>query len=130
MRKNKSVLKIAAKKVGRKPAFLFCIFLFEEEISEVCALVDYWFDERSLAGHQSGDARTMSRKDTVAVYYNADGDGTGDEVASITGICVLNRNDIAKTQLIQSILLADLFVMQGDVVVTVIGGWKRPVRNP
>ena len=40
----------------------------------------------------------MSRKDTVAVYYNTDGDGTGDEVASITGICVLNCNDIAKAQ--------------------------------
>ena len=101
---------------------MFCIFLFEEEISKVCALVDHWFDERSLAGHQSGDAWTMSRKDAVAVYYNADGDGTGDEVASITGICVLNCNDIAKAQLIQSILLADLFVVQGNVVVTVIRG--------
>ena len=47
--------------------------LAHEVVVEVGVFVNEGFDQRSLAGHQSGDARAVTGQDAVGMHHNANG---------------------------------------------------------
>ena len=96
--------------------------LAHEVVVEIGVFVNKRFDQRSLAGHQSGDARAVTGQDAVGMHHNADGHSAGHKVAAEAGVGIGDGHDIAETQVLEAIFLGDLLVVEGDVIVTIIGG--------
>ena len=86
--------------------------LAHEVVVEVGVFVNEGFDQRSLAGHQSGDARAVTGQDAVGMHHNADGHGTGHKVAAEAGVGIGDGHDIAETQVLEAIFLGDLLVVE------------------